>query len=176
MLKRWCAFNRTLENNIHLDELANIIETVVAQRFAIHVPCFYDVTFLSEKQARTLNLTLRHKDYVPDVLSILASETKDDFLLPSKAPFLLGEMYLCLNAIKSHAKTYRVSLLSELSRMYIHGLLHLLDFNHELNSGAEYAVLTVQDQLTSVVCKRYKNQLKRQLTSHLQQSCLKKTK
>ncbi len=42
-----------------------------------------------------------------------------------------GEIVLCPFVIRQNAKKYKVAFQNELSRILIHGILHLLGFDHE---------------------------------------------
>jgi probable rRNA maturation factor len=44
---------------------------------------------------------------------------------------LLGEIYISLQRAAIQARRYDVSYESEIERLFIHGILHLLGFDHE---------------------------------------------
>lgn len=74
---------------------------------------------------RHLNRLYRGIDKTTDVLSF---PQKDSF-----QPHLLGDIVLNLDRIKKQALQNRVSLKDELRYMLVHGLLHLLGYDHEKN-------------------------------------------
>jgi rRNA maturation RNase YbeY len=73
---------------------------------------------------RNANKTFRNKDEPTDVLSF-----------PSQAFFFakgfLGDLLICLPILKKQAKAQRHSEKTELRVLLIHGVLHLLGFDHE---------------------------------------------
>lgn len=154
MLKRLTDFSPKTVRGIDVNALADLAEKAVSDRFGVDGEFFYDASFVPPKRALGLNVALRGKNYVPDVLSIPFWETAGGGERMAASP-VLGEVYLCAKAIGGHAREYGVTFLSELARMLVHGLLHLLDFDHEVGPGAEYAVLTVQDEIAAAVSGGY---------------------
>lgn len=88
-----------------------------------------NVVFLSADKAQKLNRQLRRRQYVPDVLS-LNFTTYQELKAKSPLPFL-GELYLCWSQIKKQAKINGKKADQELAWVLIHGLLHLLGYDHE---------------------------------------------
>ena len=54
-----------------------------------------------------------------------------DVLAFSNRNMGLGEIVICLKEVKKNAKKYGFTFKKELTRILIHGLLHLLDYSHE---------------------------------------------
>ncbi len=48
---------------------------------------------------------------------------------------LLGEIYICPQYVKENAKYFKVSFGEELVRVCVHGILHLLGYDHETNES-----------------------------------------
>lgn len=88
-----------------------------------------NVVFLSVAKAQALNRQLRKRRYVPDVLS-LNFTTYQELKAKGSLPFL-GELYLCWPQIKKQAKINGKKVDQELAWVLIHGLLHLLGYDHE---------------------------------------------
>jgi probable rRNA maturation factor len=80
----------------------------------------------SASQVRPLNKTYRGKDKTTDVLSF-----------PSGVGGLLGSIVIDLETAKIQAKEYRHSLEREVLELSVHGLFHLLGFDHENKADAE---------------------------------------
>jgi probable rRNA maturation factor len=78
------------------------------------------VIFCSNRSIRKLNAMFRNKDSATDVLSFNYDE-KD----------LLGEIYISLQRAKTQAKEYKAAYNEEVVRLFIHGMCHLLGFDHE---------------------------------------------
>lgn len=96
-----------------------------------------DLAIVGNSESRKLNKKYRGKDKPTDVLSF--SFTENDLKLSQKLPFLfLGNIVLCLPVAEKHAKKERISVKEKLAKLTIHGLLHLLGYDHE-KSKAERA-------------------------------------
>lgn len=100
------------------------LEKIIARRFKLKQAI--SLALVSETEIKNLNRVYRHQNKVTDVLS---------FNLDS--PTILGEVVICLAQAKKQAKNNKKSLSAELKLLIIHGILHLLGFDHE-KSEAEY--------------------------------------
>jgi probable rRNA maturation factor len=90
--------------------------------------------FASEAKVRNLNLQYRGIDKTTDVLSFAVHEFNGN--PPFKKPqmeeeFLLGDIVINPTRAQTQAKEYGVTLKAELRRLIVHGLLHLLGYDHE---------------------------------------------
>jgi probable rRNA maturation factor len=77
------------------------------------------VILCSDYVIRKLNKQYRKKDRPTDVLSF-----------PFGDPDLLGEIYISLQRAKIQARKYGLTYEEELKRLLIHGLLHLMGYDH----------------------------------------------
>lgn len=94
------------------------------------------LVFLKANDAKQINWTYRQKDYPTDVLSF---ETED--------PESIGELVLCTEVLEKQAKEHKLSLLDETAYMVLHGLLHLLGFDHEKNEDEAKKMMGLQDEI-----------------------------
>ncbi len=87
-----------------------------------------DLTILIDTPERiqTLNREFRNVDRVTDVLTFPAWEGED----PLSADGYLGDIMICYERAKEQAEEYGHSLLRELSFLAVHGVLHLLGYDH----------------------------------------------
>jgi len=76
---------------------------------------------------RTLNRTWRRIDRTTDVLSF--SQREGQF--PDIQPQVLGDIVISLPRAEQQARDAGHSLAREIDRLLIHGLLHLLGYDHE---------------------------------------------
>ena len=76
-------------------------------------------------RSRTLNARYRRKDRPTNVLSFAGSGT-----LPDGRHFL-GELVICAPVVAHEARTQGKSVESHWAHMTVHGVLHLLGFDHE---------------------------------------------
>ena len=82
------------------------------------------VAVVSDRRIRELNRQYRGKDSATDVLSFPADE-----------PGQLGDIVLAHGVARRQAKSARHSLSSEFRVLALHGLLHLLGYDHERDNG-----------------------------------------
>jgi probable rRNA maturation factor len=97
-----------------LDALA----LVVSKKFKIKKEI--SIAILSPVEIKKLNKIYRQKNKVTDVLSFNLDDDK-----------ILGEIVICLEQAKKQAIEKKVSLQSELRLLVVHGILHLLGYDHE---------------------------------------------
>ena len=87
-----------------------------------------DLTILVDtpEHIRTLNREFRHVDRVTDVLSFPAWEGE----ISLSADGYLGDIMICYARAQEQAEEYGHSLERELSFLTVHGVLHLLGYDH----------------------------------------------
>jgi probable rRNA maturation factor len=90
------------------------------------------VLVASPGRVRRLNLDYRGIDSTTDVLSFPMYDSPREF--PPAADFLLGDIVINPVRAEAQARERGVSLDEELRRLLVHGLLHLLGYDHERNS------------------------------------------
>ncbi len=94
------------------------------------------LVFLDASEMKKINKQFRGKNKPTDVLSFAAIE-----------PDSLGELLFCLDVLKKQAKDQEHSLENEFLYMLIHGVLHLLGYDHELSAKEEKLMFRIQDEL-----------------------------
>lgn len=77
------------------------------------------IAIVGEAKMRELNEKYRQKDKATDVLSFQYGNHK------------AGEVVICLKEVKKNAKKFKSTLNKELARVLIHGILHILGYNHK---------------------------------------------
>ena len=76
---------------------------------------------------RTLNRQYRGKDRTTDVLSFSLQEGRFGGVQPD----MLGDIVISVPTARSQALAAGLSLQQELERLLVHGLLHLVGYDHE---------------------------------------------
>jgi probable rRNA maturation factor len=85
------------------------------------------VLFIGDRAMRTLNKTWRNKDRTTDVLSFPLREGRFLHIQPD----MLGDIVISVPVAARQAKDAGHSLTFELERLLVHGLVHLLGYDHE---------------------------------------------
>ena len=88
----------------------------------------YDLTLVltDSVHLRRLNRRFRHLDHVTDVISFAMLEGPGAEFTQAD----LGDIYISLPRARRQARDYQTTFESELRRLAIHGLLHLLGHDH----------------------------------------------
>jgi probable rRNA maturation factor len=88
------------------------------------------VRVVGEARSRSLNAHYRHKDKSTNVLSFSGAGTGPDGVN------YLGELVICAPVVAREAVAQGKSRESHWAHMTVHGVLHLLGFDHELRAEA----------------------------------------
>ena len=86
----------------------------------------FNIIFVDSDTIHEINRNYRHVDRVTDVISF-ALEDNETITLDHR---VLGDIYICVERAEEQAKEYGHSFLRELAFLSIHGLLHLLGYDH----------------------------------------------
>jgi len=90
------------------------------------------VLFIGDRAMRTLNHAWRNRDKTTDVLSFPLREGR----FPHIQPDMLGDIVISVPVAARQAHEAGHSLPVELERLLVHGLVHLLGYDHELGIKA----------------------------------------
>lgn len=96
----------------------------------------FTVCFVDDREIRRLNSTYRHKSRPTDVLSFPWQSSKQDSG-PEEAEFrrYLGDVVISAETARRHARAVGDVTQTEICRLILHGLLHLLGHDHEADHG-----------------------------------------
>ena len=87
------------------------------------------IRLVNKEEAASLNNHYRHKDYATNVLS---------FPVPAglQAAGQLGDLALCAAVVKQEAAEQHKPAVNHWAHLVVHGVLHLLGYDHEINKDA----------------------------------------
>lgn len=100
------------------------------------------ITFLDDDAMRKLNETYRGMKRTTDVLSFPQKNERDSIGLNAAIAKdnlenpLLGDIVISIDTAKRHARFYRNSLEKEVRKLIVHGILHLLGYDHKKKNDA----------------------------------------
>jgi probable rRNA maturation factor len=92
------------------------------------------VALVSDARVRALNRTYRRKDYATDVLSFPADSPNGKSRIPNHDRFL-GEIVIARGLASRQGRAAGHGHTTELRILALHGLLHLLGYDHERDNG-----------------------------------------
>ncbi|WDP89606.1 MAG: rRNA maturation RNase YbeY [Desulfobacter sp.] len=90
------------------------------------------VVIMDDDGIRDLNATYRNKDKATNVLSFPMQEGEFADITPG----LLGDVVISLDTAEREAKDAGITIDERMSQLLIHGILHLLGFDHEQGEDA----------------------------------------
>jgi len=92
------------------------------------------VILVDEERIKNINRETRGIDKVTDTLAFAFEEGAE---LGYNKYILLGDIYICIPKMIEQATEYRHNEKRELAFLTVHGLLHLLGYNHETKEDEE---------------------------------------
>jgi probable rRNA maturation factor len=105
----------------------------------------FTICFVSDTEIARMNQAFRRKKGPTDVLSFPAADRRTPVRLPmrrgpvsrrrSKAETFLGDIAISPSTARRYAKKLGRTLPSELQILILHGVLHLLGYDHEADRG-----------------------------------------
>ena len=119
------------------DFLRKVVETALSVMGAEDATL--DISFVGRDRIRLLNASFRGVDRVTDVLSFPTLDRvslplkKEEYPMdidPSSGKVSLGSIVICRVKAKEQAEEYGHSFERELAYLTVHGVLHLLSFDH----------------------------------------------
>jgi len=89
------------------------------------------IVFVDAKKMQSLNKKYRGENKVTDVLSFSQGSIVSEFFNLPNGYFELGEIIVCLTKVKKNAQEFKSDFEKELGWVIIHGILHILGYDHE---------------------------------------------
>jgi probable rRNA maturation factor len=101
---------------------------------AAGAPLIVGVILTNDSEQRQLNRAYRGIDNSTNVLSFALSDSARQ--APAGAPVLLGDVVLAFETVAREAAEQQKPLADHLAHLVVHGVLHLLGFDHENDTEA----------------------------------------
>ena len=124
-------------------KIKNMVEYVAKKVIVLmNQPDVFEIAikFVSPKEIKLLNKETRGIDKVTDVLSYPSTNLKVGEVFEFTNEFIdlqtedslvhFGDMAICFKQAKKQAKEYGVSVFSEIKKLVIHSMLHLMGYDH----------------------------------------------
>ena len=137
-ITNWCD-TRLVDASIvkYLNEATKTVSTFIKSK----IDLYFEVIIVDKIAIRKLNKNYRKVDKVTDVLTFALWDAKQTFKTE-----LLGEIYLCPDFINEICKKDKKYFDYEITLTFVHGLLHLLGFDHR-NKKEEQLMFKIQEKI-----------------------------
>ncbi len=121
--------------------LNNVIERVFFHEKVSNAVC--SIIFVDNQEIQELNKTARGIDRVTDVISFAL---EDGETIKNSELRILGDIYISIPKMQEQASEYGHSEKRELSFLCVHGLLHLLGYDHQTKEE-EQIMFDLQEEI-----------------------------
>lgn len=114
-----------------------------------------DLHFIGDAKMKTINNMYRGKGKTTDVLSFpgfqsLRSDKKSDIY---PGPIQLGDILISRKVALKQAREFKITLSEEIIHLFVHGVLHLLGFDHEISKKEEIIMEALEKELLLKISK-----------------------
>lgn len=133
--------NETNEDIKEIDTINELLNFVIKKENLEN--CLFNIIIVDNDYIHKLNKEYRGIDRPTDVISFALEDEVDNVKLDFR---VLGDIYISLDKTYEQAKLYNHSFLRELSFLTIHGVLHLLGYDH-MEKEDEEIMFKKQDEL-----------------------------
>lgn len=128
-----------IQNKIKIDkEIENLIKQIVL--FALNrentkIESEVSMILVDNDYIKDLNLKYRNKNTPTDVLSFAMRDTlaEDTLVKPVSMRELLGDIVISIEMAQHQARDFGHNLEREIGYLTVHGVLHLLGYDHKTN-------------------------------------------
>lgn len=104
-----------------------------------------DVSIVDNASIHVINRDYRHVDRPTDVISFAFFDDEEE-VINEDAPNSLGQIIISYEKAEEQARLYGHSLIREMSFLFVHGLLHLLGYDH-MEKADEIEMFRLQDEI-----------------------------
>lgn len=117
----------------------------------------FSVTFVDDEEIRRLNSEYRNMDNPTDILtfrlddgesSAIVWDGEEEEVMEEEE---MGDIFISMDSMRRNAKEFGVDEEEELSRLLLHGVLHLRGMDHETNDFSTEPMLIEQERIMSLL-------------------------
>ncbi|MDY6429890.1 MAG: rRNA maturation RNase YbeY [Bacilli bacterium] len=153
------VFNNELDEiyDFYEEKFLKLLE-ITFNHLSIKTNYEVDVNLVDREKIHEINREYRKIDRETDVISFAFLDDKSDIghINSKDIPVLLGEIFICLDVAQEQAKNIGNSLNREVCFLFIHGLLHLLGYDH-MKEDDEKVMFPLQEEILNIYLKGEEN-------------------
>lgn len=121
------------ETDVELTEeekmIQKLVKEVLKEEKVRNAEC--NIIFVDNEKIHEINWEYRHIDRVTDVISFALEDEMENEPSAQYEMRVLGDIYISVDRAKEQALEYGHSFLREICFLAIHGMLHLLGYDHQ---------------------------------------------
>ncbi|MBS3740908.1 MAG: rRNA maturation RNase YbeY [Candidatus Cloacimonetes bacterium] len=129
------------ENDLNIRRLQRLIKRIIEQE-EINPDYKLNIVLTNNERLQELNKKFKDIDRPTDVLSFSFDEDEVE------VEPLLGEVYISLEKAKEQSQKYDVTLQNEVERLMVHGILHLIGWEHQSEKDAKKMFSKIESYLS----------------------------
>lgn len=134
--------------NLNVRKLTSVLNEVVKKvGFENKI---ISLSLVNDSEIQKINKVYRKKDMATDVISYKVDE--DDFIVGGKEP-VFGEIVISYETAREQAKELQTSFLDRVIVLFIHGLVHVLGYDHEKSVAEAKKMVNQEERLIRFVKK-----------------------
>ena len=130
-----------VDNNLYndYDYLYEVLDATLEHEKVTNA--IFSVVFVEDEEIHKMNKEYRGVDRITDVISFALEDNKD---IEYGEIRVLGDIFICIPQMKRQAIEYGHSEKRELAFLTVHGILHLLGYDH-MNEEDEKRMFALQE-------------------------------
>lgn len=150
-------------NKLYIDcqeqlEKLQVLEEIALQDIDTEVDCICELLFVDAKEMQELNKTTRNIDKVTDVLSYPTIDNLKDKSISAEEFFTdmegdklsIGSIVICKEQMLKQAQEYGTTPERELYYLIVHGICHLLGYDH-IEEADRQVMRTVEENMLKAI-------------------------
>ena len=141
-------FNSKFEEYEEYEEQFLSLMEIALKMLNIKCDPIVSVSLVDNRYIHRINKKYRHIDRPTDVISFAFLDDGHQYeqVLFKEGMVALGDIYISVEKAKEQAEEYGHSIKRELLFLFVHGLLHLLGYDH-MNKEDEEVMFSLQDKI-----------------------------
>jgi probable rRNA maturation factor len=146
----------TSRNDVDEAALEGFVTRILRQESVEDVSVL-SLRFIGADAIADLNSAYMSKDGPTDVLSFPIEDASPGIPPrrdPDGPPLELGDIFICEDVVAAHAEEYGVSFDAEMHLMVVHGVLHILGWDHQTEAEAEAMEEREEEHLATIGLER----------------------
>lgn len=141
-------FNSKFKEYDHYEDIYFSLMEITMKKLGIKCDPIVSVSFVDNRYIHRINKKYRHIDRPTDVISFAFLDDGHQYekVLFHEGMVALGDIYISVEKAIEQANEYGHSVNRELCFLFVHGLLHLLGYDH-MNERDEKVMFSLQEEI-----------------------------